>query len=110
MKCIVTSGLQAAAEDDAGNFVGEQIRVTRFTLLVRQRPQVVNLSVAEYLHALVGKILREPAQRQAGAVDRRFANDAAQLHPFRKQPHFQGRAVLLEKLFNRDGRLRHELR
>ena len=79
------SGLQTAAEDDARDFVGEQIGVTRLALLWSRATQIIHLRVAHDLHAFVGEILREAAQRQAGAVDGRLADDALEIRSRRRR-------------------------
>ena len=63
----------------------------------------MHLRVADGLDAFEGEVAREPAQREAGAVDRRHADDALEVARLREQLHLQRPGVFLEKLFDRDG-------
>ena len=69
---------ETAAENDARDFEGEEMGVTFRAFGGRERPQIIHLRVAENLHPFVGEVVRESAQRQAGPVDRRLADDALQ--------------------------------
>ena len=69
---------KTAAENKARNFEGEKVGVTLQSFGGRERPQIIHLGVAENLHPFVGEVVRESAQRQAGPVDRRLADDALQ--------------------------------
>jgi hypothetical protein len=75
--------------------------------LAAQRPQIKHLRMAHHLDALVGKIAREPAQRQAGAVHRRLANDPLEIAAGVEQLQLQRLGVFLEELFDREGGVFH---
>src|SRR5208282_709924 len=103
-------GTETAAEDDARDFVGEQIGITRLPLLFQEGTQVIHLRVAHDLHTLVGEVLREPAQREAGPVHGRLADDALQTRRAGDELHLQHVGVFLVKLINGDGFVLHAVR
>jgi hypothetical protein len=63
--------------------------------------------VSDHLDALVGEVTREPAQRQAGAIDRRLANDALESAFAGQQTQLQRVGVFFVEPFNRDGLVCH---
>ncbi len=63
--------------------------------------------MAHHLHALVGEIAGEAAQRQAGPVHGRLADDAFEVASLREQFHLQLGGMFLEELFNREGVVFH---
>src|SRR6185295_592400 len=70
--------LQVSAENQAGDFVGQQLFVALNTLLRRQRFKVVGIRVAERLYALVSKVASETGEHQAGTIDGWLDYDATQ--------------------------------
>ena len=66
---LVAARLVAARVDDAQGLVLEERPYARETLVVRQRPQVCRLRVAEKLKPLPREMLEEPSEREPGPVD-----------------------------------------
>ena len=72
----------------------EQIGVTRFALVAVEGLEESGLRRADNLDALAGEILGEPRQRQAGAVNRRLADQPLETVGAGQEFQLQGAGLL----------------